>query len=517
MSQLTSIPPPVAQRLDLLCRAVPETQIGRSERDAVEATVPIEHVQEAVRAIAETDGARPADLFGVPEGDGIALRIVYALDREAAYLILVSHIQSDGYPSISDVIPGVFTEECELYEQFGVRPATDRPLNRVAMPPFGENDFPLLIEGRERAEWSEIRAPHYVRGEAFEFPFGPVRAAGWESLYMGLVTTGEEVLDIFLFHWHKHRGIQRRIVGLTPDRALFFVERTEGLCAVANSWAFCRAVEAIQGVQLEAAALRARAVARELERIYNHAAAVAALCQTTGLSVGQAGAEIVLEELLRVNLAVFGHRYLFGTVCIGGAGKDPDVEALRSLLPATCDRFREVTDALLKTNSFVDRLEATGRVTTDTAIRLGLVGPVARASGIDTDSRRDHPHPPFHLAPPPVETATAGDCLARLQVMVGEVEASRSLALDLPEAATGTEGQAAGESASALGWCESARGESLAWVQLDAQGRIEHARLRPATFRNWRAFDDAARAENVFTDIPIIEASFWLTVAGFAR
>jgi Ni,Fe-hydrogenase III large subunit len=41
--------------------------------------------------------------------------------------------------------------------------------------------------------------------------------------------------------------------------------------------------------------------------------------------------------------------------------------------------------------------------------------------------------------------------------------------------------------------------------------------VRPASVRNWRAFDDAARAQNVFTDIPIIEASFGLTVAGFAR
>ena len=37
------------------------------------------------------------------------------------------------------------------------------------------------------------------------------------------------------------------------------------------------------------------------------------------------------------------------------------------------------------------------------------------------------------------------------------------------------------------------------------------------TVRNWRAFDDAARARNVFTDMPIIEASFWQTVAGFSR
>ena len=61
------------------------------------------------------------------------------------------------------------------------------------------------------------------------------------------------------------------------------------------------------------------------------------------------------------------------------------------------------------------------------------------------------------------------------------------------------------------------RGEALAWVQLDDAGRISRARLRPASARNWRGFDDACRSQNVFTDIPIIEASFWLTAAGMAR
>ena len=70
---------------------------------------------------------------------------------------------------------------------------------------------------------------------------------------------------------------------------------------------------------------------------------------------------------------------------------------------------------------------------------------------------------------------------------------------------------------SGLGWAESSRGESLAWIELDPAGCISRARLRPAAVRNWRGFDDACRSQNVFTDIPIIEASFWLTVAGTAR
>ena len=74
-----------------------------------------------------------------------------------------------------------------------------------------------------------------------------------------------------------------------------------------------------------------------------------------------------------------------------------------------------------------------------------------------------------------------------------------------------------GAAPSGLGWAESPRGEALAWVALDGSGRITRARLRPASARNWRGFDDACRSQNVFTDIPIIEASFWLTAAGLAR
>jgi Ni,Fe-hydrogenase III large subunit len=298
---------------------------------------------------------------------------------------------------------------------------------------------------------------------------------------------------------------------------LFFVQRIEGLSAVANSMAFCRAVEAAAGASVPATATVTRAVALELERIYNHAAAIAALCQATGLSVGQANAEIVLEELLRLNLDAFGHRYLFDVAWVGGVRRAPDHAAIRARLASLCGELRRVVDALLSTNSFVDRLEACGIVAFADARRLALVGPVARACGFEVDCRRDHPFSPFDLMAPTVAVAQRGDALARMEVFVAEIDESRRLIAALIDDAgegltaltvTGGEG---------LGWAESSRGESLAWVQLDGQGQIQWARVRPASVRNWRAFDDAARARNVITDIPIIEASFWLTVAGFAR
>ncbi|MGH3231555.1 MAG: hypothetical protein ACRDOA_23745, partial [Streptosporangiaceae bacterium] len=213
-------------------------------------------------------------------------------------------------------------------------------------------------------------------------------------------------------------------------------------------------------------------------------------------------------------------------VDIGGARAGLDVAALRRELPGGYGELRRAADALLSTNSFLDRLEATGILTQEAAVRLGLVGPLARATGLAIDARADHPARPFAEFPPAVAVGDAGDVLARFRVMLAEAAESVRLIEEISETgpgpglagpADGRNGQLSRPARSGLGWAESSRGESLAWVALDGSGRITRARLRPASVRNWRGFDDACRSQNVFTDIPIIEASFWLTVAGTAR
>lgn len=483
--------------------------------NAVIVRVPADDLEAAVHHLTGTR-ARLADLFAAGQ-DPAVLHIVWALDDEHRYLVIQAEITGEEYPPPSDLAPAAFYEECEIYEQFGIRPATGKPLNRVALPPHAGPDFPRLGHQPRRPP-EELHAPHTVGGHAFEFPFGPVRQVGVESLYYGLVTSGEEVVDLYLFTWHKHRGLEWRLRGRTPREALFFVERAEGLSAIAVSWAFAAAIEAALDVSPPSASQRGRAVALELERLYNHAAATAALCQATGLTVGQSAAEIALERLLRLNAEVFGHRYLFGVMDVGGVRRAPDTGALRAGLPPAYAELRRAADALLRTNSFLDRLEAAGIVTGEQARRLGLVGPVARAAGLPRDTRRDHLVGPYSDHPPAVATRSGGDVLARFQVLLDEAAESVRLIGDLLDAGAGAGvADLPRRDGSGLGWAESSRGEALAWVTLDGDGRITRARLRPASVRNWRGFDDACRSQNVFTDIPIIEASFWLTVAGTAR
>ena len=280
---------------------------------------------------------RLADMFA-SNGDDTTLRLVWANDDDApGYVITETPIEGGQYPALSDIAPAAFVEECEIYEQFGIRPAGGKPLNRIMLPPHA--DLPTL--GRKPPqEPDEVRAPHTVGGHAFEFPFGPVRQVGAESLYYGMVTSGEEIVDLYLFTWHKHRGIEWRLAGKTPKEALFLAERAEGLSAVALGWALAAAAEAACGVTPLDAVQRTRAVALELERLYNHAAAMAALCQSTGLTVGQSAAEISLERLLRLNARALGHRYLFGVIDAGGAARAPDTDVIREELPGAYGEFR---------------------------------------------------------------------------------------------------------------------------------------------------------------------------------
>jgi len=524
---VTAVQPGLPAHLTGLLR-LPGTSRFAEGGNAVTVHVSPGQLQTAVGHLA-SGGARLADMFA-DGSDPVTVRLVWALDTEQRFLITETAIDDGTYPALSDIAPAAFLEECEMYEQFGIRPAGGKPLNRVAVPPHMAGDVPgapgddqarLAIPrlGQPPAgEAAEVRAPHTVGGHAFEFPFGPVRQTGMESLYYGLVTSGEEVVDLYLFTWHKHRGLEWRLRGRTPAEALFYAERTEGLSAIAVSWSFAAAVEAALGVSPSPHAELTRGVALELERLYNHAAAIAALCQSTGLSVGQSAAEIALERLLRLNAEVFGHRYLFGVMAAGGVRRAPDAAALRAGLPGAYGELRRAADALLATNSFMDRLEATGILTGEQARRLGLVGPVARAAGVGIDTRADHPAAPYTAHRPAVAVRDSGDVLGRFQVMLDEAADSVRLIAGFLDAGPGA-GTAPlpVTSGCGLGWAESSRGEALAWVRLDATGRIIRARLRPASVRNWRGFDDAARSQNVFTDIPIIEASFWLTVAGTAR
>ena len=345
------------------------------------------------------------------DGDTPTLRLVWANDTEdqSGYVITETPVDGGQYPALSDIAPAAFVEECEIYEQFGIRPATGKPLNRVMLPPHA--DLPTL--GRKPpSEPEEARAPHTVAGEAFEFPFGPVRQAGVESLYYGLVTSGEEVVDLYLFTWHKHRGLEWRLQGKTPQQALFLAERAEGLSAVAMGWAFAAAAEAATGVRPPGGGAahprrRARTGAAVQPRRRDGGAVPVDRAVRRPVRRRDRPRTAAPAERPRVRPPVpvrrdrRRRRQPRARRRTRSAKTCPAPTASSGGPPTPCS----------STNSFVDRLEATGTLTAAQARALGLVGPVARATGLAADARLV-PGGPYRAgtgSAVAVATATAGD------------------------------------------------------------------------------------------------------------
>ena len=111
---------------------------------------------------ARTHDARLADLFATeqPAETTVDLRVVYAFDHDDRYVVLRCPVEGHLFPALSDLDPAAFVEECEIYEQVGIRPDNHKPLNRVHMAPNVQGTFTRLRPRAARAADPPARTAH---------------------------------------------------------------------------------------------------------------------------------------------------------------------------------------------------------------------------------------------------------------------------------------------------------------------------------------------------------------------
>lgn len=514
------------------------TAIEMGPRQVWTVSVSPEDLAVAARVLNEHPGAAFADLFGVDararEGC-VQLHFLWAFDQVGSWLDLVAGLDADrpDYPSLTPHLPVAGWYERELWDELGVEPQGHPGLRRLRRPADWPDDVHLL---RPELSWVAPVPPRLVSADEelpplapapegiVDYPLGPVSSGVAESEHFTLRTVGEELVDLRLQLFYKHRGAEKRAEGLDPRQAVLVAERITGTGAFANSLAFCQAVEAAARVQVPDRARYLRTLFAELERLHNHLGYQADLCQATGLGVGQAQFEILKERLLRLNAALTGHRYLFGLNIPGGISRDLAPEVLGQVRHALYE-LRTALDALepmlLNSPSHLDRLVGTGILRPEDARDFGAVGPIGRASGIDRDLRRDHPYAAYDAVDFAVPAEIAGDALTRFRVRLAETHESIRIAeqvIDLiPAGPVATEVPPLPAGAAGFGWAESARGESVYWLEAGPGGTVARFRARPASFANWQAFPLAVPDHNILTDFPVIVQSFGLSVAGADR
>ena len=463
----------------------------------------IEDLLPALNRECEQGGGRLEMLYAQPLRDGTtSLRYLINHAHEQRFMV-VSCVVSAEAPSMAVHYPLLGWYEREIHDVYGIR-FKDHP----ELYPLVNPD-PVLR-----------RVPLTQDVDIQRFPFGPVRAGVVESAEFIFYYAGEAILHYHPYLFFKHRGMERRFEGLTPQQGTVFAERVSGIGSFAHALAFSQACEAASGCVVPLRAQQLRVLLAELERIYNHLYYLGHLADTTTLKVGQAEGHLLSEQAKQINGRLTGSRFLRSMVVPGGLRRDVE---LKDWLELALDRLRNQStwyvNFLMDTNSFRDRLLTTGRLDQRIAYDQGATGPVARASGIDRDLRRDHSYAAYETLTIPVPVRERGDADARFRVRVEELFASFDMVMALfrqiePGPVFAPCAPCAG--GAGLGWAESPRGALFYAVHFDASGRFERVKIKSPSFSNWRVFPFTVQESNMM-DYAINEASFGLSIAGCDR
>ncbi len=262
---------------------------------------------------------------------------------------------------------------------------------------------------------------------------GPQHPATHGVLRLRLVLDGERIRSAEPIVGYMHRGAEKLFEARDYRQIVMLANRHDWLSAFSNELGVVLAVERMLGMEVPERAVWTRTLLAELNRVLNHLMFLGSYPLELGGITPIFYAFTEREELQHVMEEVSGGRmhYMFNRV--GGLKEDlPNgwtgraaaaVAAVRAGLP----RFE---DLVLGNEIFRGRTRGVGVLSRADVHGYGVSGPIARASGVDFDLRRDEPYLAYgELAGVlKVATRTEGDCLARFEVLLDQTRNALDLA-----------------------------------------------------------------------------------------
>jgi NADH-quinone oxidoreductase subunit D len=242
----------------------------------------------------------------------------------------------------------------------------------------------------------------------------------------GEVVTGADTTIGFL-----HTGIEKTAEQKKWQQVIPLVERMDYLGAQSNSLAFALAVEKLLGVEVPERVRHIRVLIAELQRIASHLVWLG----THGLEIGAVSVMMYCfrerEQLLNINEMLAGFRMFPSYIRIGGLREDlpPGFhDAVDAFLAAFPDKLNEYEDLLTKNQIWLKRTKQVGVLSRQDVLDYGLVGPIARASGVAYDVRRAFPYQDYETFDFDVPVASNGDVYDRYLVRIEEMRQSTRIA-----------------------------------------------------------------------------------------
>ncbi len=257
--------------------------------------------------------------------------------------------------------------------------------------------------------------------------FGPQHPATHTTLRIVLKLDGERVIDAMPDIGYLHSGFEKLGEGLDYNQYVTITDRMNYISPMANNVAWHLAVEKLMGIDVPPRCQYLRVIVAELARISDHLVCNGAVGLDTGAFTYFLYAFNPREKIYDIFEALCGARFTNSYTRVGGLMRDASPQAIgmiRELVRELPKAMDDMERLLNRNKIFVDRTKGVGVLTKEQAINRSATGPIARASGVTRDIRKDEPYLCYEDFDFQVCCATAGDCYARYLVRMDEMRES---------------------------------------------------------------------------------------------
>ncbi|MBF0564533.1 MAG: hydrogenase [Nitrospirae bacterium] len=475
--------------------------------------IPLLHMDELAKDLVRFlgEGLRVVHFYGRAGVEGaVTITAVLADDTDCSLLVSEAHIKSVlKYTSMTVKEHSLHLFERELYEQTGVVPERHPWLK------------PVRSEPGSHAVVQINKPPLYSTGGPHEVSWGPVRSVTAESGHFRLLCRGEEILHIAIQLGYQHRGVERLFRTGNPMNKASLVESIAGDTVIAHAWAYAMAIEALSGITLSKKAEMMRSVALELERIAMHLECLSGISAGIGFLPGASTygrlRTAVIDSMLRLSGCRFGRGLVRPGGVLSGVGSGVREHVLRVL--DVVDHDTEIINAyLFGSTGVLSRLEGTGVITPAQVWEAGLVGIIAKSTGLPLDSRADQPFGVYekdHFTP---ITVSSGDVYARAKIRALEIEQSIKIIrkwfhYGMMIGENMMEPTLLGAGQMVVTMVEGFRGEVSHAIITGHNSEIEYYKVVDTSFHNWMGLALAARGIGI-SDFPLCNESFGQSCCG---
>ncbi|MDX1964525.1 MAG: NADH-quinone oxidoreductase subunit D [Pirellulales bacterium] len=257
--------------------------------------------------------------------------------------------------------------------------------------------------------------------------FGPQHPATHTTLRLVIKLDGERVVDAMPDIGYLHSGFEKIGEHLDYNQYVTITDRMNYISPVANGIAWHSAVEKLLGIEITPRCRYIRTILAELARISDHLLCNGAVGLDTGAFTFFLYAFNQREVIYDIQETLSGQRFHPSYTRVGGLMYDMTplvVEKIRKFCREFPKTLEDMEKLLNRNKIFHDRTRGVGVLTKEQAINRSASGPIARASGVTRDLRKDEPYlayPDFDFK---ICCATAGDCFSRYLVRMAEMRES---------------------------------------------------------------------------------------------